>query len=160
MCRTHHNLLPLLRSACSRISRMFIGAEKVRQLRSLRRILDGGPTGFEDGGMSGKKYISITGASKAAATRDLQIWRTNACPHHPAAGEAHITRLVCSGMTVRWSVHSPHKSRHGQTLFARFVGEAYFRARLLPGGNTSSPKLAEKLYARLHQSLSSRQRLR
>jgi Fic family protein len=51
---------------------MFIWAEKVRQLRSLRRILDGGPTGFEDGGMSAKKYMSITGASKATATRDLQ----------------------------------------------------------------------------------------
>jgi Fic family protein len=34
-------------------------------------MLDEGPTGFE-GGMSAKKYMTITGASKATATRDLQ----------------------------------------------------------------------------------------
>lgn len=42
-----------------------------RQLQILRRMLDEGPKGFE-GGMSAKKYMSITGASKATATRDLQ----------------------------------------------------------------------------------------
>lgn len=42
-----------------------------RQLQTLRRMLDEGPTGFE-GGMSAKKYMTITGASKATATRDLQ----------------------------------------------------------------------------------------
>jgi Fic family protein len=42
-----------------------------RQTQILRRILDEGPTGFE-GGMSAKKYMVITGASKATATRDLQ----------------------------------------------------------------------------------------
>ena len=42
-----------------------------RQLQTLRRMLDEGPTGFT-GGMSAKKYMSITGASKATATRDLQ----------------------------------------------------------------------------------------
>lgn len=42
-----------------------------RQLQILRRMLDEGPHGFE-GGMSAKKYMSITGASKATATRDLQ----------------------------------------------------------------------------------------
>ena len=42
-----------------------------RQLQTLRRMLDEGPTGFE-GGMSAKKYMVITGASKATATRDLQ----------------------------------------------------------------------------------------
>jgi len=34
-------------------------------------MLDAGPDGFE-GGMSAKKYISITKISKATATRDLQ----------------------------------------------------------------------------------------
>ena len=34
-------------------------------------MLDTGTEGFE-GGMSAKKYISITNASKATATRDLQ----------------------------------------------------------------------------------------
>jgi len=42
-----------------------------RQLQILRRMLEEGPNGFE-GGMSAKKYISMTGASKATATRDLQ----------------------------------------------------------------------------------------
>lgn len=42
-----------------------------RQLRILRRMLEEGPNGFE-GGMSAKKYMTITGASKATATRDLQ----------------------------------------------------------------------------------------
>ncbi len=34
-------------------------------------MLNAGPEGF-DGGMRAKKYISITKASKATATRDLQ----------------------------------------------------------------------------------------
>ncbi len=42
-----------------------------RQLQILHRMLEEGPKGFE-GGMSAKKYMSITGASKATATRDLQ----------------------------------------------------------------------------------------
>jgi len=42
-----------------------------RQLQILTRMLEEGPAGFE-GGMSAKKYMSITGASKATATRDLQ----------------------------------------------------------------------------------------
>ncbi len=37
----------------------------------LRRMPEGGPHGFE-GGMSAKKYMVITGASNATATRDLQ----------------------------------------------------------------------------------------
>ena len=41
-----------------------------RQLKMLRRMLDEGPKGFE-GGMSAKKYMALTGASKATATRDL-----------------------------------------------------------------------------------------
>ena len=42
-----------------------------RQMQILRRMLEEGPDGFE-GGMSAKKYMTITGASKATATRDLQ----------------------------------------------------------------------------------------
>ncbi|MDH5625574.1 MAG: Fic family protein [Nitrospira sp.] len=42
-----------------------------RQIQILRRMLDEGPDGFE-GGMSARKYMTITGASKATATRDLQ----------------------------------------------------------------------------------------
>ena len=42
-----------------------------RQLPVVLRMLGEGPKGFE-GGMSTKKYITITGTSKATATRDLQ----------------------------------------------------------------------------------------
>jgi Fic family protein len=42
-----------------------------RQIQILRRMLEEGPDGFE-GGMNAKKYMTITGASKATATRDLQ----------------------------------------------------------------------------------------
>ncbi|MEM1158406.1 MAG: DUF4172 domain-containing protein [Verrucomicrobiota bacterium] len=42
-----------------------------RQLKVVQRMLDAGPEGFE-GGMSAKKYISITKTTKATATRDLQ----------------------------------------------------------------------------------------
>ena len=42
-----------------------------RQLKVVRRILKEGLKGFE-GGTSTKNYISITGTSKATATRDLQ----------------------------------------------------------------------------------------
>jgi Fic family protein len=42
-----------------------------RQLKVVKRMMDEGPEGFE-GGMSANKYISITKASKATATRDLQ----------------------------------------------------------------------------------------
>jgi Fic family protein len=41
-----------------------------RQLRVLTRMLDEGPRGFE-GGMNARKYMGITKASKATATRDM-----------------------------------------------------------------------------------------
>ncbi len=42
-----------------------------RQLQIVRRMFEEGPEGFM-GGMSAKKYMSMTGTSKATATRDLQ----------------------------------------------------------------------------------------
>ena len=42
-----------------------------RQIKVIRRMLDAGPEGFERG-MNARKYTSITKASKATATRDLQ----------------------------------------------------------------------------------------
>lgn len=42
-----------------------------RQIKVVRKMMDAGLEGFE-GGMSAKKYISITKVSKATATRDLQ----------------------------------------------------------------------------------------
>ncbi|OGA03123.1 MAG: hypothetical protein A3H35_15980 [Betaproteobacteria bacterium RIFCSPLOWO2_02_FULL_62_17] len=41
-----------------------------RQKKVVQKLLDAGPGGFE-GGMSAEKYVNLTGASKATATRDL-----------------------------------------------------------------------------------------
>ncbi|GEP98063.1 cell division protein Fic [Chitinophaga cymbidii] len=49
----------------------FRDALNERQLKAIRKMLDAGPEGFE-GGMTAKKYMSITKASKPTATRDLQ----------------------------------------------------------------------------------------
>ena len=43
-----------------------------RQLKVVRRLFDAEPDGFE-GGLSAKKYMAISGTSKATATRDLQL---------------------------------------------------------------------------------------
>ncbi|MFT5241509.1 MAG: Fic family protein [Kiritimatiellia bacterium] len=43
----------------------------LRQRKALERMLKEGPNGFE-GGMTTKKYMAITGASKPTATRDLR----------------------------------------------------------------------------------------
>lgn len=42
-----------------------------REIKVIRRMLEEGPDGFK-GGMSAKKYMTITKASKATSTRDLQ----------------------------------------------------------------------------------------
>ncbi len=42
-----------------------------RQLKVVRRMFEAGPDGFT-GGMNARKYVALTGASKATATRDLQ----------------------------------------------------------------------------------------
>ncbi len=49
----------------------FKDALNERQLKVIKRMMQAGVKGFE-GGMSAKKYMIITGASKATATRDLQ----------------------------------------------------------------------------------------
>src|SRR5262249_54776903 len=41
-----------------------------RQRKAINRLIDAGPEGFE-GGMSTRKYVALTGASPATATRDL-----------------------------------------------------------------------------------------
>ncbi|MDI1323937.1 MAG: Fic family protein [Algoriphagus sp.] len=45
-----------------------------RQIKAINRMLEEGPDGF-GGGMSAKKYMAITNASKPTATRDLQELR-------------------------------------------------------------------------------------
>ncbi|QEC41893.1 Fic family protein [Pseudobacter ginsenosidimutans] len=47
------------------------GSLNERQLKAINKMLEALPEGFE-GGMTAKKYMSITRASKATATRDLQ----------------------------------------------------------------------------------------
>ena len=42
-----------------------------RQTKAINKMLDAGKSGFE-GGMTAKKYVSITHTTKATATRDLQ----------------------------------------------------------------------------------------
>ncbi len=49
----------------------FAGKLNERQLKVVQRMMQAGAKGFE-GGMSAKKYIIVTGTSKATATRDLQ----------------------------------------------------------------------------------------
>lgn len=46
-----------------------------RQLKVVKRMMSSGTKGFE-GGMTAKKYMGITGTSKATATRDLQHMMT------------------------------------------------------------------------------------
>ncbi|MFO7604620.1 MAG: Fic family protein, partial [Gammaproteobacteria bacterium] len=45
-------------------------ALSARQVKVLNRLLDAGPDGFE-GGLNARKYMGLTGVSKATATRDL-----------------------------------------------------------------------------------------
>jgi Fic family protein len=54
---------------------MFSNQLNQRQLKALNKMFDAEPEGFV-GGMTAKKYISITKASKATATRDLQTLET------------------------------------------------------------------------------------
>ncbi len=42
-----------------------------RQTKAIERMFREGPDGFE-GGLSAENYLSITGTSRATATRDLQ----------------------------------------------------------------------------------------
>lgn len=55
----------------SKFFRRYETALNERELKVMRRMFDAGPDGFS-GGMNARKYISLTGASKATATRDLQ----------------------------------------------------------------------------------------
>ena len=55
----------------SKFFNRFKGKLNERQLKVVRKMFDAGLEGFE-GGMRAKKYMSLTKASKATATRDLQ----------------------------------------------------------------------------------------
>jgi Fic family protein len=68
-----------------------------RQRMVIRRMMRDGPEGFE-GGMNARKYIALTGTSKATATRDLQTLVTKGILR-PIGGGGRSTRyaLVLSG---------------------------------------------------------------
>lgn len=64
-----------------------------RELKVIKRMLHEGTKGFE-GGMSAKKYMSITGVSKATATRDLQnLYSMN------------VLKQIGSGRNVRYELN-------------------------------------------------------
>lgn len=62
--------------------------------RSAPGLLEEGPDGFK-GGMSAKKYMTITGTSKATATRDLQD-----------LAEKHILLRTGGGRNTRYQISS------------------------------------------------------
>jgi Fic family protein len=55
----------------NRVLDLHRGSLNARQSKVIHRMLDAGPGGFT-GGMNARKYIALTRASKATATRDLQ----------------------------------------------------------------------------------------
>lgn len=55
----------------NKLLHQFRDALNTRQLKVIKKMMAAGSSGFQ-GGMTAKKYISITKASKATATRDLQ----------------------------------------------------------------------------------------
>lgn len=71
-----------------------------RQLRVVRRMLEAGPGEFE-GGMNARKYVALTGVSKATATRDLQ-----------SLADAGVLRPVGKGRSARYELILPaHRAR-------------------------------------------------
>lgn len=70
-----------------------------RQLKVIKRMLQEGVYGFE-GGMSAKKYMTMTGTSKATATRDLQELQ-----------KLHIFRKIGAGRSVRYEFNLKMNAR-------------------------------------------------
>ena len=66
-----------------------------RQRKVLQRLLDDGDGGFL-GGLNAEKYMKMTGASKATATRDLSALRT-----------AGLLRTTGVGKALRYQVDVP-----------------------------------------------------
>ncbi len=58
-----------------------------RQLKAIQRMFNAGINGFK-GGMTAKKYMSLTSASKATATRDLQMLHENGALVRTGAGRS------------------------------------------------------------------------
>jgi len=67
-----------------------------RQRKAIQRMFEAGPDGFR-GGMNAQKYIGITGASKATATRDLQyLVEINIFKSHLAGRSTHYELIFSS----------------------------------------------------------------
>ena len=58
-----------------------------RQTKAINKMLDAGKEGFE-GGMTAKKYVSITKTTKATVTRDLQEFVTHGILKQNLAGRS------------------------------------------------------------------------
>lgn len=64
-----------------------------KQRKVMKKMFDAGPAGFK-GGISAKKYITITGCSKATATRDLSDLLHKGC----------IRQLEGKGRSIRYAL--------------------------------------------------------
>ena len=73
-----------------------------RQRKMLNVLLDAGPDGFE-GGMSTKKYESLTGASRATSSRDLTELEDKGILLRAGSGRSTRYYLAISG----WGKQSP-----------------------------------------------------
>ncbi len=72
----------------ARFWRRFGDRVNQRQGKALARMFRAGPEGFE-GGISARKYVAITGASRATASRDLaDLLRTGALRRLPGGGRS------------------------------------------------------------------------
>jgi Fic family protein len=72
----------------ARFWRRFGDRVNQRQGKVLARMFRAGPEGFE-AGISARKYVAITGASKATASRDLaDLLRTGALRRLPGGGRS------------------------------------------------------------------------
>ena len=79
----------------TRFWRRFDERVNERQRKVLARMFRAGPEGFE-GGISARKYVAITGASKATASRDLaDLLRAGALRRLPGGGRS--TRYELAG---------------------------------------------------------------
>lgn len=63
-----------------------------RQMKAIKRMIRSGTEGFE-GGINAKKYMRITGASKATATRDLQ-----------ELAAIHVIKSIGKGRSIRYEL--------------------------------------------------------
>jgi Fic family protein len=68
-----------------------------RETKAVRKMLEAGPEGFE-GGMTAKKYMSITQTSKATATRDLQHLAEIQCLIASGGGRSTSYQLTIPGI--------------------------------------------------------------